>query len=111
MSVLDRFSEISSKIYMDGKFYKSQSTESIDVIDPATENKIGEIPETSKSEIDEVVSIANKAQKAWNQKSPLDRSQQEKWENPIRSQWMKFIGVFTIFVFMQRWAGVKQEKL
>ena len=43
MSVLDRFSEISSKIYMDGKFYKSQSTESIDVIDPATENKIGEI--------------------------------------------------------------------
>ena len=74
MSVLDRFSEISSKIYMDGKFYKSQSTESIDVIDPATENKIGEIPETSQSEIDEVVSIANKAQKAWNQKSPLDRS-------------------------------------
>ena len=70
MSVLDRFSEISSKIYMDGKFYKSQSTESIDVIDPATENKIGEIPETSQSEIDEVVSIANKAQKAWNQKSP-----------------------------------------
>ena len=52
MSVLDRFSEISSKIYMDGKFYKSQSTESIDVIDPATENKIGEIPETSQSEID-----------------------------------------------------------
>ena len=44
MSVLDRFSEISSKIYMDGKFYKSQSTESIDVIDAATENKIGEIP-------------------------------------------------------------------
>ena len=74
MSVLDRFSEISSKIYMDGKFYKSQSTESIDVIDPATENKIGEIPETSQSEIDEVVFIANKAQKAWNQKSPLDRS-------------------------------------
>ena len=74
MSVLDRFNEISSKIYMDGKFYKSQSTESIDVIDPATENKIGEIPETSQSEIDEVVSIANKAQKAWNQKSPLDRS-------------------------------------
>ena len=40
MSVLDRFSEISSKIYMGGKFYKSQSTESIDVIDPATENKV-----------------------------------------------------------------------
>ena len=71
MSVLDRFSEISSKIYMDGKFYKSQSTESIDVIDPATENKIGEIPETSQSEIDEVVSIANKAQKAWNQNHHL----------------------------------------
>jgi betaine-aldehyde dehydrogenase len=74
MSVLENFSEISSKIYVNGKYSKSTSTNSIEVIDPATENRLGEIPETTESEMKEVISAANKAQKIWNSRSPLDRS-------------------------------------
>ena len=36
MSLIDNFSEVSSKIYINGSFSESKSTNSIDVIDPAT---------------------------------------------------------------------------
>lgn len=75
MTVLEKFSDLSSKIYLGGKLRKSDSDTGIDVIDPATENKLGEIAETPAAEIDEAVMIANKAQKAWADRSPLDRSQ------------------------------------
>ena len=74
MTVLERFSELSSKIYVGGQYRASAATTGIDVIDPATEDKLGEIPETTETEMDEAVAAANKAQKAWNARSPLDRS-------------------------------------
>ena len=45
MSLIDNFSEVSSKIYINGSFSESKSTNSIDVIDPATEDRLGQIPE------------------------------------------------------------------
>ena len=63
MTLLDSFSEVSSKIYLNGKFRESKSTSTIDVIDPATENRLGEIPETTQVEMEEVIASANKAQK------------------------------------------------
>jgi len=74
MTVLERFSDLSSKIYVGGQYRSSSATTGIDVIDPATEDKIGVIPETTEAEMDEAIAAANKAQKAWNQRSPLDRS-------------------------------------
>jgi len=41
---------------------------------PATEDKLGEIPETTEAEMDEAIASANKAQAEWNERSPLDRS-------------------------------------
>ena len=74
MNVLEQISELNSKIYIGGEYRKSEATSSIDVIDPATEQKLGEIPETTEAEMDEAIARANKAQKAWNARSPLDRS-------------------------------------
>jgi len=74
MTVLERFSELSSNIYVGGGFRTSKSSTGIDVIDPATETKIGEIAETTEAELDEVVERANAAQKKWEAMSPLDRS-------------------------------------
>jgi acyl-CoA reductase-like NAD-dependent aldehyde dehydrogenase len=74
MTVLEKFSELSSKIYVDGTYRASAATTGISVIDPATENTLGEIPETTPAEMDEAVAKANAAQKAWNKLSPLDRS-------------------------------------
>ena len=74
MTVLERFNEMSSKIFVDGQLRPSASTTVIDVIDPATEDRLGEIPETTKAEMEEIISVANNAQKAWSDRSPLDRS-------------------------------------
>lgn len=74
MTVLERFSDLSSKIYVGGQYRASASTTGIDVIDPATEAKLGEIPETTEAEMDDAIAAANKAQKAWNERSPLDRA-------------------------------------
>ena len=74
MNVLEQISELNSKIYIGGEYRKSNATSSIDVIDPATEQKLGEIPETTEAEMDEAIARANQAQKAWNARSPLDRS-------------------------------------
>ena len=74
MSLIDNFSEVSSKIYINGSFSESKSTNSIDVIDPATEDRLGQIPETTQVEMEDVIASANKAQKIWNAKSALDRS-------------------------------------
>tara|TARA_B100000929_G_scaffold252415_1_gene212814 strand:- start:173 stop:1687 length:1515 start_codon:yes stop_codon:yes gene_type:complete len=74
MTVLERFNEMSSKIFVGGQFRPSASTTVIDVIDPATEDRLGEIPETTEAEMEEIISVANNAQKAWSDRSPLDRS-------------------------------------
>jgi hypothetical protein len=38
MNILNNFKEISSSIYSNGKFIESKSTDSIEVVDPATED-------------------------------------------------------------------------
>jgi betaine-aldehyde dehydrogenase len=65
---------LSGKLYIGGRYVESRAADSIDVIDPATEIKIGEIAETAQAEIDEAVARANVAQKAWWKRSALDRA-------------------------------------
>lgn len=72
--VQDRFSAISGHIYLDGAFHKSAASNGLDVIDPATEAVIGQIPETTPAEIDQAVAQANAAQKGWWKLSALERA-------------------------------------
>lgn len=53
--VQQRMKALSGHIYLDGGLVKSAAADGIDVIDPATEAVIGQIPETPAAEIDAAV--------------------------------------------------------
>jgi acyl-CoA reductase-like NAD-dependent aldehyde dehydrogenase len=74
VNVLDRMKEMSGKIFMGNSLRASHSTMAIDVINPATEEKIGEIPDTMPAEIDEAVERAAVAQEKWAMLSALERA-------------------------------------
>lgn len=69
-----RLKAVSGQIYVGGAFVRSSASAAIDVIDPATEAVIGEIPETPRAEIDAAVAAANAAQKGWWKLSALERA-------------------------------------
>ena len=75
MSVLKEMQQLSGTILLDGAYIKSAATESLEVIDPATEQIIAEIAETSEEEIDAAVDRAHAAQKIWWRKSALERAE------------------------------------
>ena len=55
MTILEEINRLDSNILLGGQARKSKATEVLDVIDPATEQKLGEIAETTTDEIDEAV--------------------------------------------------------
>ena len=75
MTILEEINRLDSNILLGGQARKSKATEVLDVIDPATEQKLGEIAETTTDEIDEAVEIAHAAQKKWWALSGLERSE------------------------------------
>ena len=75
MGILTEFDGINRTILLDGEFKKSESSEGRDVIDPATENVIAEIAETTEIEVDAAVASAHIAQKTWWRKSGLERAE------------------------------------
>ena len=75
MSVLKEFDQKSHVILLDGEFRRSEATESRDIIDPATENVIGGIAETTAGEVDDAVDAGHAAQKKWWRISALERAE------------------------------------
>ena len=75
MGAIEEFDRKSHRILLDGEYRRSESTQSHDVIDPATENVIAEIAETTAAEIDAAVDAGHAAQKLWWRKSALERSE------------------------------------
>ncbi|MEM7057458.1 MAG: aldehyde dehydrogenase family protein [Pseudomonadota bacterium] len=73
ISIPEKFKDLSGKILADGGFQASTATQSRPVIDPATEQVIGEIAETTAAEVDQMVASAHAAQKLWWRKSALER--------------------------------------
>ena len=71
MTVLEDFGRLTGNIFLGGHNRKSLATEALDVIDPATEHKLGEVAETTEAEIDEAIAIGHLAQKRWWAKSGL----------------------------------------
>ena len=65
MTSLNDFARLSGTIYVEGAWTKSAATTQIDVIDPATEERIGHIADTTDAEIDQAIDIANKVRKEW----------------------------------------------
>ena len=65
MTAQDALRRLSGSYFIDGAYQKSTSGKGHDVIDPATEDVIGEIADCSGDEVDQVIAVANRAQKAW----------------------------------------------
>jgi betaine-aldehyde dehydrogenase len=65
MTSIDDFSRLSGRLFVDGHFVESSSTTQLDIIDPATEDRIGSIADATDQEIDQAIEIANRARKVW----------------------------------------------
>ena len=66
MSALKEFERLSGKLFLGGEFVTSKSTESFSVIDPATEDRVGIIVDTSEAEVEQALDIAIDAGRSWN---------------------------------------------
>ncbi|NBO34772.1 MAG: aldehyde dehydrogenase family protein [Actinobacteria bacterium] len=72
-SVQQRMRELSGSNYIANQWQPS-SGKLIDLIDPATEEVVGQFANATKSEVDAAVAAANAAQKLWWAMSALDRA-------------------------------------
>ncbi len=75
MTVFEPFRDNSSKIIIDGEIVGSTSTLVSDVIDPATELRIGSVADATDAELDAVVDSARRAQRTWAAMSALERTE------------------------------------
>lgn len=75
MSVMEDFKRLDAHISMGGKFRRGSGTEVLDAINPATEEKLGDVVEATTQEVDEAVEIGHAAQKKWWAMSGLERAE------------------------------------
>ena len=73
MDVVARHCALSRHLYIDGAFRPSAG-QPIPVLNPATEDVIGEIAETTPAEIEEVIGLAEAAQKSWWARAGAERA-------------------------------------
>jgi aldehyde dehydrogenase (NAD+) len=66
----------SPALYIDGRWVEASSDEEVPVINPATEEVIGRVPQASKADIDRAVTAARRAfdEGPWPRMSPRERS-------------------------------------
>lgn len=74
MSSLNDFARLSGKLYVDGQWVASTSTNQFDVIEPATEDRLGRIADATDAEVDQAIDIANRARKVWCRQDPRSRA-------------------------------------
>ena len=75
MTALDEFSNLSGSYFVNHEFRMSTSDASFDVIDPASEDVIGQIPDCTEDEVNQVIATANVAQKMWAAQNGLTRAE------------------------------------
>jgi len=62
------------RMFIDGQFAESSSGKTIPVINPSTEEFIGEVPSGTAADADAAVLAAEKAQKSWARKPAIERA-------------------------------------
>ncbi|XP_013139923.1 PREDICTED: probable methylmalonate-semialdehyde dehydrogenase [acylating], mitochondrial isoform X1 [Papilio polytes] len=65
----------STKLFIDGQFVESKTTNWIELTNPATNEVIGRVPETTKEELNTALEAAKKAYKSWSQSTVMTRQQ------------------------------------
>ncbi|NRA55529.1 MAG: aldehyde dehydrogenase family protein [Gammaproteobacteria bacterium] len=66
--------KIYNKLYINGQWVEPRGTEVIDVINPATNQVIGQVPLANASDVDLAVTAAANAFKSWSQLSSTERA-------------------------------------
>lgn len=64
----------SYQMFINGEFIKNRSGRMIQVINPATEQVISEVPEGTAEDVNAAVLAAEQAQKAWAKLAPIERA-------------------------------------
>ncbi|XP_063228858.1 probable methylmalonate-semialdehyde/malonate-semialdehyde dehydrogenase [acylating], mitochondrial [Bacillus rossius redtenbacheri] len=64
-----------TKLFIDGKFVESQTSEWIDLHNPATNEVVTRVPKSTRSEMEAAVQSAKEAFKSWSRTSVLTRQQ------------------------------------
>ena len=75
MTAVAELKRLSGNCYIDGAFRKSASGAGHDVVDPATEDTIGEIADCAMDEVEQAIAVANRAQRAWWAETALLRAE------------------------------------
>ena len=65
MSATEALTNLSGLQRIDGRLVRSNGPASIDVTDPATEQRIGQIADATPADVDQAVAAANAAQRNW----------------------------------------------
>ena len=63
-----------TSLLINGKWRASTSNKTIDVVNPATEEKIGTVAHADRSDLDEALAAAEKGFKVWRAVAPFDRA-------------------------------------
>ncbi|KAF2836563.1 Methylmalonate-semialdehyde dehydrogenase [Patellaria atrata CBS 101060] len=88
---------VNTKGFVDNKFVDSQATQWIDLYDPATNNLVTRVPQSTDAEMKAAVDSAEKAFKSWRQTSILHRQQlMFKFVSLIRENWDRLAASITI---------------
>src|SRR5439155_14359063 len=66
--------DVRDRIYVGGAWVPSTGTETIDVVNPTTEDVVGRIPQGTREDVDKAVAAAREAFGAWSETSVDDRS-------------------------------------
>jgi acyl-CoA reductase-like NAD-dependent aldehyde dehydrogenase len=74
MTALEDFARLSGKLFVDGAWIPSASSVHLDVVDPATEDRLGHIADATDAEVDHAIEIANAARKAWSAQDARSRA-------------------------------------
>lgn len=66
MNAIETFAALSGKLFVGGAYRRSEASDHLDVIEPATEDRIGQIADATDAEVDEAMDVALGAGRAWN---------------------------------------------
>jgi malonate-semialdehyde dehydrogenase (acetylating)/methylmalonate-semialdehyde dehydrogenase len=88
---------VDTKNFLDNKFVDSKATQWIDLHDPATNNLVTRVPQSTDEELVAAVDSAEKAFKSWKETSLLARQQiMFKYTALIRENWDRLAASITI---------------
>ena len=61
-------------LYINGEFISGDGRKMQDVINPATQELLGQLPHASEADLEHALKSAQKAFETWKHSSPMDRS-------------------------------------